>query len=179
MSFSNRIVDFGLMSFSSFLLICYGVRFPQRGGSPSHYGGAMPHNSGVVCLNCGHSIQLPSAMRPKTGRRQEARATDTIPLLLACPSCGHVYEYTLPRFLPGLHLLRCGSSLHGQQPHSASPGFAKYRLGSSRSVAVEANSISARRAAATRRLFSCCGTCSHAAAFGWFAQPKSGPIAWW
>ena len=112
MSFSNRIVDFGLMSFSSFLLICYGVRFPQRGGSPSHYGGAMPHNSGVVCLNCGHSIQLPSAMRPKTGRRQEARATDTIPLLLACPSCGHVYEYKLPRFFPGLRFnaCECGSS---------------------------------------------------------------------
>jgi hypothetical protein len=45
----------------------------------------MPHNIKVICLNCGHSIQLP-----------EAATSDTIPLLLACPSCDHVYEYKLP-----------------------------------------------------------------------------------
>jgi len=40
-----------------------------------------------------------------------------------------------------------------QQPHSASPGFAKYRLESSQFWSAPANSSSARRAAATRRLF--------------------------
>jgi len=49
----------------------------------------------------------------------------------------------------------------------------------SRSRAVEANSSSARRTAATRRLFSWCGICSHASASGLLVQPKSGPSAWW
>ena len=102
--FRTGLADSGLMSFSSFLLICYGVRFPQRDGSPSRHGGAMPHNSGVVCLNCG------AAMRPKMGRRPEVRTTDTIPLLLACPSCGHVHEYKLPRFFPGLRFSACECS---------------------------------------------------------------------
>src|ERR1700730_1477218 len=62
----------------------------------------MQHNIKVICLNCGHSIQLAS----------EARTADTIQLLLACPSCGHVCEYKLPRFLPGLHFdaCECGDS---------------------------------------------------------------------
>jgi hypothetical protein len=44
------------------------------------------------------------------GLRLEARTTDTIPLLLACPSCGHVYEYKLPRFFPGLRFNACECS---------------------------------------------------------------------
>jgi hypothetical protein len=40
---------------------------------------------GVVCANCGHSIQLPSDM-----------CQDEHELVLACLSCGHVYEYKLP-----------------------------------------------------------------------------------
>jgi len=48
----------------------------------------MPHPSReIVCHNCGHSIQLPSAMRQKIPQ-----------LLLACPSCGHVYEYKTPQY---------------------------------------------------------------------------------
>jgi len=60
-----------------------------------------------------------------------------------------------------------------QQPHSASPGFAKYRLEFSRSLSVADNSSSASRAAATRRLFSRCGTRSHTSAFELSTQPKS------
>src|ERR1700675_3026431 len=55
----------------------------------------MPNNSrDIACLNCGHSIQLPSAMRRKRGLRPEERATGRSPL--ACFSCGHVYGYELP-----------------------------------------------------------------------------------
>src|ERR1700736_465820 len=56
----------------------------------------MAHNIKVICLHCSHSIQLP-----------EAATSDSIALLLACPSCGHVYGYNLPRFLPGLRFSAC------------------------------------------------------------------------
>src|SRR3981081_462985 len=52
-------------------------------------GGLVPHRNRVVCLTCGQAIQIP-----------EARTTDTIPLLFACPFCGHVYEYKLPPVSP-------------------------------------------------------------------------------
>ena len=110
MSFSNRIVGFWRYVLLIISLNLLWSTIPSKRRFTVTLGGAMPHNSGVVRLNCGHSIQLPSAMRPKTGRRQEARTTDTIPLLLACPSCGHVYEYKLPRFCPGLSFTACECS---------------------------------------------------------------------
>jgi hypothetical protein len=41
-------------------------------------------------------------MLQKTSLRPRARSTATTPFLLACPSCGHVYEYKLPHYLAGL-----------------------------------------------------------------------------
>jgi hypothetical protein len=53
----------------------------------------MPNTSrDIVCLNCGHPIQFPSAMRRKRGLRPGA--TGRSPLV--CFSCGHVYGYELP-----------------------------------------------------------------------------------
>ena len=50
---------------------------------------------GIVCQNCGHHTHVPSAMRQKVPR-----------LLLACPSCEHVYEYELPPYPVGLRECR-------------------------------------------------------------------------
>jgi hypothetical protein len=48
-------------------------------------------NNGVIsCENCGYPIPLPSAMR-----------RDITHLFLACPACGHVYEYKLQQYTVG------------------------------------------------------------------------------
>jgi hypothetical protein len=48
----------------------------------------------TVCRNCGHPIPILSALQRKNALRSEQ--VGATPLLLACPSCGHVYEYALP-----------------------------------------------------------------------------------
>lgn len=68
---------------TDFTLAAYSLRDTR--------GSEMPHQSrDVVCQNCDHSIELPSNMRQRAPR-----------LWLACPSCGHVYDYELQRYLVG------------------------------------------------------------------------------
>jgi RNase P subunit RPR2 len=50
----------------------------------------MTQHRDIFCRNCGHAIHLQSSMRRKAPW-----------LLLACSSCGHVYEYELQPYLVG------------------------------------------------------------------------------
>lgn len=69
-----------------------------------------PHKSRLDCLNCGRFI-LPADGRQTTRLHPAARSAATTPFLLACPSCGHVYEYKLPHNLAGLRRERDSDSV--------------------------------------------------------------------